>query len=515
MPEDLASSALWTLFKILVALVLVLLNGFFVLVEFALVKIRRTRLQELVAAGSARARLALGMHSRMDEYLSACQLGITMASLALGWIGEPAFAHLFETVFSLSSFWSNQLSLYAALVASFALITFLHIVVGEQAPKMWAVQEAEIAILWAAPLMRVCYFIFYVPLTVLTKASNACLRLVGFRSSGEIEAAVTDEELRHVLAHSHKRGEFSLDRLLLFENALDFSQMTTAEIMLPLSQVDLIDTKKPWKDNLRTIQEKRHSRYLLAEGDEDRIIGMLHIKDLGVKALEQAPDLDLTEFRRDIFTIRDSVPLETLLRAFQRRRQHLALVKNSSGENVGIITLEDLLEELVGEIVDEFDVGADSPVALGDFIGEGRIELNLSATNAQEAIRRMLRLLAGGVGLDVESTFASVWKRESNAPTGLGRGVAIPHARLPDLAEPCVAFARCPEGIDFKASDGVPATMIFLILTPESVPLLQVKLLARIAGLMESGYLTSRLQEATRGKEVMEIIRAADVAATL
>lgn len=500
---------------IILATFLVFLNGFFVLVEFALVKIRRTRLEELVSKDQARARLALSMHRHLDEYLSATQLGITVASLGLGWIGEPAFAHVFVALFKLPGFWSDHVSLYAAFAASFCFITFLHIVIGELAPKSLAIQKAEQSILWSAPLMRVFYLVFYVPLMLLTKASNAVLRLFGFRPTRDIETAVSDEELRHVLSHSHKRGEFSLDRLLLFENALDFSGMATSEIMLPMSQVDVIDTKKPWEENLKTIRKNQRSRYLIADGDRDEIVGMLHIKDLTIKALEQGTELDLTGSGRELFTVRDSLPLETLLRAFQRRRQHLALVKNSSGENVGIVTLEDLLEELVGEIVDEFDVGAESPLALADFINENRIELNLSAANAQDAIRQMLGLFVEEKGIEIDAAFDAVWRRESNAPTGLGRQVAIPHARLPGLPEPCVAFARCPEGVDFRASDGSPATMLFLILTPESAPLLQVKILARIAGILESGYLTSRLKEAASPKEVMEIIRAADVAATL
>jgi len=500
---------------IILAVFLVFLNGFFALFEFALVKIRRTRLEELAAAGSARARLALSMHRYMAEYLSATQLGITVTSLALGWIGEPAFAHVFEAILKQPGFWSDHVSLCAAFAAAFCLITFLHMVIGELAPKSLAIQKAEGAILWAAPVMRVLYLILYIPLNVLTKASNAALRLAGFKPTRDIETAVSDEELRHVLSHSYKRGEFSLDRLLLFENALDFSGMATAEIMLPMSEVDIIDIRKPWDENLKIIREKRRSRYLIADGDKDEILGMLHIKDLTVKALEQATEPDLTDSRRELFTVRDTLPLETLLRAFQRRHQHLALVKNFSGENVGIVTLEDLLEELVGEIVDEFDVGAESPLALADFINENRIELNLSAANAQDAIRQMLGLFVDEAGVELDAAFDAVWRRESNAPTGVGRQIAIPHARLRGLPEPCVAFARCPDGVDFRASDGSPATMLFLILTPESAPLLQVKILARIAGIMESGYLTSRLREAATPEEVMRIIRAADVAATL
>jgi len=513
MPEHTSPGTFWIVVYIILAMLLVLLNGFFVLVEFALVKIRRTRLEQLVADGHVRARLALQMHRYMDEYLSATQLGITMASLGLGWIGEPAFAHVFAGIFDALGITSEHAGLYLSLAFSFCLITFLHILFGELAPKSLAIQQAERAILWSAPLMRFFYLLFYIPLITLTKASNGVLRLLGFKPTREIETAVTDEELRHVLAHSQKRGEFSLDRLLLFENALDFSEMTTQEVMVPIDEADVLNLQQSRDENLNTIREKRHSRYPIQDGD--RIIGMAHIKDLAIKALEHAPEVQLADVQRELSAVRDNLPLETLLRSLQRRRQHLALVKDSDGENVGIVTLEDILEELVGEIVDEFDVGADLPLSLGDFISEDRIVMQMSATDPRDAIRLMLGVMGRSVEIDVEAAFDAVWKRESTAPTGLGRQVAIPHARMPDLAEPCVVFARCPNGVDFKAPDGAPARLLFLMLTPRAVPLLQVKLLARIAAMLESDYLSSQLLEAKTPGVVMEIIRTADVAATL
>ena len=504
-----------TVVYVVVSLLLVLLNGFFVLVEFALVKIRRTRLEELVNEGRARARLALKMHRQMDEYLSATQLGITVASLGLGWIGEPAFAHIFAAILKVPGVWSEALSMSAAIVFAFCLITFLHILIGELAPKSLAIQRAEKAILWAAPLMRVFYLIFYVPLITLTKASNGLLRLIGFKPTGEIETAVTNEELRQVLAHSQKRGEFSLERLLLFEKALDFAEQTTAEAMLPLSQVDVIDTTKPWEENLEMIREKRHSRYPIAEGDKDAIIGILHIKDLAERALEHLRDVDFDDLKRDVFTVMEKTPLESLLREFQTRRLHMALVKKPAGEVTGVVTLEDLLEQLVGEIVDEFDVGPETPVSLIDFINQDRIRLGLTARDAKDAITQMTQVLASDTGIDVSQAIEAVLKRERDAPTGLGRQIAVPHARLPDLRRPCIAFARFTEGIDFKASDGAPARLVFLILSPQAAPVIQVKLLARIAHMVQSDYVTSQLQEAQDAAEVVTIVETADTRTTL
>ncbi|MBI2192732.1 MAG: DUF21 domain-containing protein [Planctomycetes bacterium] len=508
------SAPFWvTWLYILLALFLVLLNGFFVLVEFALVKIRRTRLEQLAAEGSVRASLALRMHQSMDEYLSATQLGITVASLGLGWLGEPTFAHLLNSVFQLPGVWAPAISTSASLIASFILITFLHILIGELAPKSLAIQQAERAILWAAPLMRVFYVIFYVPLRLLTRASNGILHLCGIAPTTEIESAVTEEELRLVLGHSQKRGEFSLDRLLLLENILDLSDLTAGSIMLPISQAVTVDVTRPWPVNFERMRSKRYSRFPVTEGGSERIIGMVHAKDLGMKALEQVKELDLRAFRRDLFTVRDTLSVEALLREFQRRRRHLAVVKDSAGKVVGIVTLEDILEELVGEIVDEFD--PESPLSLADLLDPAHIVLDLQAQDSREVIEKMLGVLGDTPGVSVPQALEAVWKRERDAPTGLGRGIAVPHGRLPGLSRPYVLFARCFDGVDFKGSDGQPARLIFLLLTPQSIPILQVKVLARIAAMMQSDYLTNRLRDARGPADVMEVVRAADVAATL
>ena len=502
---------------IVLAMVFVLMNGFFVLVEFSLVKIRRTKLEELISEGKrkARAQTALAMHKQMDEYLSATQLGITVASLGLGWIGKPAFSVVFEFLFNLGGAWGEAISASASMLSSFMFITFLHVLIGELAPKSIAIQNAESSIMWAAPLMRVFYWIFIIPLTILTKASNWIISCLGLKPTSETETAVSEEELRHVLAYSHRTGEFSLDRLLLFENMLDLSDLTVGQIMLPISQVDTYDLQRSWEENLEIIREKRHSRLPISKGSTDEIVGMLHIKDLGTQALGEVGELNIEEFQRDVFAVKDTLLVETLLREFQRRRQHLAIVQDYNGRNVGMVTLEDLLEELVGEIVDEFDVGAESPLSLADFTGTNFMHLDLTATNARGAIREMLSLLEDVPDVESEEALEAIMRRERDAPTGLGKGIAVPHARLPNLSRPYVVFARCKSGVDFRASDGLPAHVIFLILSPQSAPILQVKLVARIAGLVQSGYLTTQLQEAETSEDVMNIIRAADVAATL
>lgn len=509
-------AALESVILILLAFFLVLLNGFFVLVEFSLVKVRRTRLELLAAEepSPGRARVALTMHHKLDEYLSATQLGITVASLGLGWIGKPAFAGLFQKVLGFGP-WSEALSVSASVVLAFGLITFLHILIGELAPKSLAIQRAERSILWAGPLMRVFHWIFYVPLIILTKGSNMILHLLGLPPTSETETAVSEQELRLVLGHSQREGEFSLDRLLLFENMLDLSGMSTSNIMRPLASVDMIDETKTWEANREILLTKGHSRYPVCSGNPQDIVGMVHIKELGLKALEGVEGFDLSKFRRDVSAVRDTTPLESLLREFQRRRQHMAVVKNSKGRIVGVVTLEDILEELVGEIVDEFDEGVEKPLALGDIISAGNVIVNLEAEDRKDAIQRMLVPLESVPEIDPEGAFNAVWKREREAPTGLGRGIAVPHGRLPGLTRPYMVFARCPQGIDFLAADDQPATLLFLILTPSSHPALQTKVLARVAGLLQSGYLTDRLSEAKTESQVMEIIKAGDVASTL
>ena len=344
------------------ALLLVLLNGYFVAIEFAIVKVRETRIQELIQQGIRRASTANKLIQKMDEYLSATQLGITLASLGLGWIGEPAFARLFEPVFS--SFGSLQpvLSHTLAVAAAFLLITFLHIVLGELAPKSLALQRAEPVVLWGAPLLVWFNRLAYPFIWALNGTANMLLRLIGISPAGAASRAHSQNELRMILAHSAREGILSSDEQRLLERVLHFSDRSVRQIMVPSPEVFFLDLQKSLNENLELARSRKHTRYPLCDGSLEQVVGVIHTKDVFWMMRELAGDFDLNMARRPVQFVPDSKPIKSLLTEFRHTRTHMAVVVDEYGSTVGILTLEDILEELVGEIQDEFDAAAPSPV---------------------------------------------------------------------------------------------------------------------------------------------------------
>lgn len=502
----------------LIAGILVLLNGFFVLVEFALVKVRRSKLEELIRAGSKRAALAHELHRKMDAYLSATQLGITIASLGLGWVGEPAFAKLFEPFLKTIGIWSPQMIHTVSFIIAFVIITFLHILIGELAPKSIAIRKPEQSILITSLPMKFFYIVFYVPLHILNSASNSIIRLFGISGLTETESAVSEEELRIILAHSQKSGEITLNRLLLFENALDLKEIAAEDVMTPLHKTVMIDLQKPWQENLALIQKHRFTRYPLCEGvlpnGQPKITGIVHIKEFGIALMAGNADTRVEQFKREILTIQESMPIETLLREFQRRRKHMALVIDKNNNPKGIITMEDIIEEMVGEIVDEFE--REQFWNLADYIPKEAVLLDITANDFESAIRDMVKSLGAGIGpaIEKEKIVRMVIDRERESSTFLGRGIVVPHARIDGLPQPCVAFGRVRKCLMHDECSEINISLIFLILTPKSMPIAQVMLLSRIAGLAQSEYTLNALRDAKTPEKVIEMIKTADVSAT-
>lgn len=339
----------WGLF---LAVVLVFLNGFFVAAEFALVKVRPTQIDPFVAQGQRRAEVARHMIRHLDAYLSATQLGITLASLALGWIGEPAFAWIIEPVVS-RFVGDNPAVLHSvALTISFLVITILHIVLGELAPKSIAIRKSEGTTLVIALPLFLFYKITYPAIWLLNHTANALLRLLQIAPVSESEIAHDEEELRLLVSSSHA-SHLSLQKRELLDNIFELSHRVARQIMLPRQDVVYLSTTRPIAENLRLARRSGHTRFPLCEGDLDHVIGVIHIKDLFRR---ERPLVALQEVAREIAFVPETLELDRLLKRMRTERFHLAAVIDEYGGVSGVVTLEDVIEEIVGQINDEFDV---------------------------------------------------------------------------------------------------------------------------------------------------------------
>jgi len=335
--------------------VLVLMNGFFVSAEFAIVKIRSTRIEELIQKNVKKAGRAGILVENMDEYLSASQLGITLASLGLGWVGEPAFARLFEPLFQGAGFLEPVLAHSFAATFAFLLITFLHIVLGELAPKSLAIQIPEKVVLNVASPMIWFYRISYPFIWSLNNTANLLLRLVGIRPISGVKTAHSEEELRLILAHSHEKGILGSEEKRILERTLGFGGRSVRQIMVPSQEVFYLNTENSFRENLELARKHQHTRYPLCEGTLDNAIGVVHVKDILWKLNELGREFDLRPIKRPLRFVPETKPIQSLLQEFRQTRTHLSMVVDEYGSMVGIVTMEDILEELVGEIQDEFD----------------------------------------------------------------------------------------------------------------------------------------------------------------
>jgi CBS domain containing-hemolysin-like protein len=335
------------------AFLFVLANGFFVAAEFAIVKVRSTQLTELAEQGSVRARMARKLTRHLDAYLSATQLGITLASLALGWIGEPAFHHLIEPLFI--EYGAQQYARTASATVAFVIISALHIILGELAPKSIAIQKPVGTSLWIAHLLHAFYVITFPAIWLLNGTSRMLLRLVGIQPTSEhLEAAHSPEELRLILRGSEKAGILSEENREIIEGVFQFSKRTARQIMVPRTDVVVLSTTRSIEENLETIRRSRHTRYPLCEGSLDQTIGLIHVKDLMLAQL-RGPGRSLQELKRDILFVPENSNVDSLLSQFIEHKTHMAVVLDEYGGASGIVSLENITEELFGQIQDEFD----------------------------------------------------------------------------------------------------------------------------------------------------------------
>lgn len=333
------------------AFFLVFLNGFFVAAEFALVKVRPTQLDPHVAAGSKRGKVARHMVEHLDAYLSATQLGITLASLALGWVGEPAFSWLMKPLFELVPGLTESARHSIALGAAFVIISVLHIVLGELGPKSIAIRKAEATTLWIAAPLLVFYKATFPAIWILNWMANSLLRLIGIQPVSESELAQDESEVRLLLASHHATRLPESTRELL-DNVFELTHRTARQIMVPRADVVYLSTARPLEENLAIARRSGHTRFPLCDGSLDKVVGMVHIKDL-FRASKLPRALD--EISREIGFVPETLHLDRLLNRMLAEKLHVAAVLDEYGGVSGIVTLENVLEEIVGQIQDEFD----------------------------------------------------------------------------------------------------------------------------------------------------------------
>ncbi len=336
----------------LLAVLLVLVNGFFVAAEYAFVRVRETQLEELAKEGSGRARLSKRIVGRLDTYISAVQLGVTLASLAIGWIGEPAVAALLEIPFGWLRDVSEPVFHVVAFAIAFGLITYLHIVVGELAPKYLAIQRAvQLALLCAYPL-DLFYRIMFPFIWFVNVSANAVLRWVGIRPTADLDVH-SDEELRMLVAASARQGVLQESERVIVGNALDFADTLVRQVMVPRTEIVAVPEELDLAGLVATARQHRLSRFPVYRDDLDHVVGVVHVKDLvGVDRASRAKAHDVM---RKVPVIPETLRLDQALTEFRRQRTQLAIVIDEFGGTAGLVTLEDVLEELVGEVQDEFE----------------------------------------------------------------------------------------------------------------------------------------------------------------
>lgn len=409
----------WTIdvIKISAALLLVLVNGFFVAVEFALVKLREGQLNDLIQKQRPFAKTALWLQHRLDASLSACQLGITMASLGLGWIGEPAIAHLLRPILMMlgveSDFWLHGI----AFIIAFTLITAAHLVIGEQTPKIYALRRPETVALICAMPLKVFYYVSYPLMAALNASTSFLLTLAGVDPQTSHHEVPTEAELRTLLQQARTHGHLSRSEHRLISAVLEFDDLVCRKVMQPRIDVVFLNIDKTLDENLALILKDTHSRYPVCQGSLDSVLGIVHIKDLISLAGDEK--IDLRSILRPCQFVPETIPVSRLLRQFQASHQHMAFVVDEYGITVGVVTLEDVIEQIVGPVEDEFDeiVPQITPESEKSFIVLGNTPV--------ETVNRALNL---SLDTTIADTFSGFLMSSSEKVLSRGDSIKLPGA---------------------------------------------------------------------------------------
>ena len=346
-----------TAINLTIFIILLALTAFFVATEFAIVKVRQSRIDQLVAEGTAGALSAKNVTTHLDEYLSACQLGITVTALGIGMVGESTFEFILHPLFESVGISTDYIHWFT-IGAAFVIATFLHVVVGELAPKTVAIQKAEaVTLAFAKPIM-IFYKILYPFIWFLNGSARLLVGLFGMKPASEHELSHTEEELRLLLSESYKSGEINMNELKYVNNVFEFDDKIAREIMVPRTDIVGFEVNATFEEVLTQVSEERYTRYPIYEGDRDNILGFLNIKDfltLGMKNRIRPESFKLEDFINPVVRALETTPIHDLLQKMQKERIHIAILLDEYGGTSGMVTVEDILEELVGEIRDEFD----------------------------------------------------------------------------------------------------------------------------------------------------------------
>nr|WP_106780432.1 hemolysin family protein [Lysinibacillus timonensis] len=341
-----------TIFVILIAL-----TAFFVATEFAIVKVRHSRIDQLVVEGRKGALAAKHVISHLDEYLSACQLGITVTALGIGMVGESTFEFILHPMFAAIGIAPDYVH-YFTIAGAFALATFFHVVVGELAPKSVAIQKAEaITLAFSKPIM-IFYKILFPFIWFLNGSARVLIGIFGMKPASEHELSHTEEELRLLLTESFKSGEINQNELNYVNNVFEFDERISREIMVPRTRMVAFNKNVSFEEIMTTIQEERYTRYPIYDEDIDHIIGFINIKDfltLGMSKRITPETFKLEDFINPVIKIIETTPINDLLLRMQKERMQIAILLDEYGGTSGLVTVEDILEEIVGDIRDEFD----------------------------------------------------------------------------------------------------------------------------------------------------------------
>jgi len=336
---------------------LLALTGFFVATEFAIVKVRSSRLDQLIAEGNKKAISAKYVVNHLDEYLSACQLGITVTALGIGMVGEKTFEFILHPLFELVGISDKYMTIFT-IGSAFAIATFLHVVVGELAPKTAAIQKAETITLHFAKPIMIFYKMMYPFIWFLNGSARVLVGIFGMKPASEHELSHTEEEIRLLLSESFKNGEINKTELKFVNNVFEFDERIAREIMVPRTEIAGIEKNESFTNMIHFIADEKYTRYPVYDGDRDNILGFINAKELFTHGLlEQLTDdsLILEDFINPVIRVIETIPIQELLIRMQKERIHMAILMDEYGGTSGLVTVEDILEEIVGEIRDEFD----------------------------------------------------------------------------------------------------------------------------------------------------------------
>ncbi|MFO1442729.1 HlyC/CorC family transporter [Bacillus sp. Bva_UNVM-123] len=346
------------LLNIFLLILLILLTAFFVASEFAMVKVRTSRIDQLLAEGNKRAYAAKKIVSNLDEYLSATQLGITITSLGLGWLGEPTFEKLLLPIFDLFHL-QPSISKFLSFIIAFSVVTFLHVVIGELSPKSFAIHKSEeITLAFAKPLIWF-YKIMFPFIWALNGSARFVSSLFGLKPISESEMAHSEEELRIILSESYKSGEINQAEYKYVDRIFEFDNRIAKEIMVPRTEIVSLDESATLNEVLEVVLHERYTRYpVISDGDKDNILGLINVKELLTDCIQKKckEDKPVVHYIKRVISVIETIPIHDLLLKMQKERTHMAILFDEYGGTAGLVTVEDILEEIVGEIQDEFDI---------------------------------------------------------------------------------------------------------------------------------------------------------------